>query len=396
AFRPAGRTIFNQCNLELLQVRASLNQADIRIFSMSGAMERGCRVGVYATKLLAMYKIRLEGSESLEEIDGFAPLALVPEEVLRTLDIGPNMTHLLVEQSEGVYVTEDLVNAEVIKSASPSDLTYYFYNKGIPSTPVDVKYDNIEPLRKYFRAAKDTVFIIHGWKNSYQSDVNVLIKRAILAHYDVNLIVVDWSVIASRNYVSAKWAVTEVGKFVSDFIKALESKFGMQISKVRMAGHSLGAHVSGNAGAALQGQVDHIVGMDPALPLFSLSDKTNRLDPSDAKFVQVMHTCGGWLGFQAPIGHSDYYPNGGTSQTGCGLDVTGTCVRILGHTIYYAESIAPISKNFVAKQCTTYRDYQAGQCDNNPRSLMGSYDIDKKVSGLYYLNTNKESPFAQG
>ncbi|KAJ8972323.1 hypothetical protein NQ317_008580 [Molorchus minor] len=175
----------------------------------------------------------------LLNVNVFSYLDLVPEEQLLEMDLGPNMTHFLVEESDGVYATEDLVNSEVIQLASSSDVTYYFYNQRQPDQGLPVKDDDLEPLTKYFRAAKDTFFIIHGWKNDYKSDVNVLIKRTILAHYDVNLFVVDWSPIASRNYVSAKWAVPSVGQFVGGFIKALSNKFGMQISSVSIAGHSL-------------------------------------------------------------------------------------------------------------------------------------------------------------
>lgn len=53
----------------------------------------------------------------------------------------------------------------------------------------------------------------------------------------------------------------------------------------------------------------------------------NRLDPTDALFVDVIHTCGGVLGYFSTLGHADFYPNGGTpSQPGCfGLP------QVIGH-----------------------------------------------------------------
>ena len=53
-----------------------------------------------------------------------------------------------------------------------------------------------------------------------------------------------------------------------------------------------------------------------------------RLDPSDAAFVDVMHTdaggvlglevsASGGLGLYRPSGHVDFYPNGGKEQPGC-------------------------------------------------------------------------------
>lgn len=74
---------------------------------------------------------------------------------------------------------------------------------------------------------------------------------------------------------------------MADFITSLVSTFKLNLNALKFVGHSLGAHVSGNAGAALQGTVDRIVGLDPAGPLFSVKNTANRLDPTDAKFVQV-------------------------------------------------------------------------------------------------------------
>lgn len=65
------------------------------------------------------------------------------------------------------------------------------------------------------------------------------------------------------------------------------------------------------------------LGLDPAYPLFTLGNKDARLDKHDARHVEVIHTCGGYLGFMSPLGHIDFYPNGGIRQPGCGFDIRG-------------------------------------------------------------------------
>lgn len=62
-----------------------------------------------------------------------------------------------------------------------------------------------------------------------------------------------------------------------------------------------------------------IVGLDPAGPLFSLNKPQDRLDSTDAIYVETIQTS--ILGFHNPIGMVTFYPNGKRVQPGCGVDV---------------------------------------------------------------------------
>lgn len=65
-------------------------------------------------------------------------------------------------------------------------------------------------------------------------------------------------------------------------------------------------------------------GLDPAHVLFSKSGPDERLDSSHADVVEVIHTTGGYIGFNNPIGLRDFYPNGGKwPQPGCTVDFAG-------------------------------------------------------------------------
>ena len=69
--------------------------------------------------------------------------------------------------------------------------------------------------------------------------------------------------------------------------------------------------------------------MDPASPLFETAsgvvDPDFRLDPTDAQFVDVIHTSGTAFGFLTAIGHVDFYPNSGKfPQPGCNFAPTNS------------------------------------------------------------------------
>lgn len=97
------------------------------------------------------------------------------------------------------------------------------------------------------------------------------------------------------------------------------------------------AHIAGHAGKNVRrGRINAILGLDPAGPLFSVRNPAGRLDATDANYVECIHTNGPTLlivgaGIGAPIGHADFFPNGGTSQSGC---LTNTCSHLRAVTFY--------------------------------------------------------------
>lgn len=134
---------------------------------------------------------------------------------------------------------------------------------------------------------------------------------------------------------------------------------------------------------------------DPAYPGFGSIDKIDeRLDPSDADFVDVIHTCAGKLGHKKNLGHVDFYPNGGKStQPGCDFtsDFFGGCSHRRSFR-YFAESVL-MKNGFMAVKCNNWKDYRSKKCNGDPIP-MGD-PTPNTASGTYYLETMNGPNFAR-
>ena len=64
-------------------------------------------------------------------------------------------------------------------------------------------------------------------------------------------------------------------------------------------------------------KLHRITGLDVAGPSFEGMDSRLRLDPTDACYVDAIHTDDSVLGIRMSVGHDDFYPNGGDHQPGC-------------------------------------------------------------------------------
>lgn len=180
----------------------------------------------------------------------------------------------------------------------------------------------LQLAKSSFKATRKTKFVTHGWLSSGFSDTCLTIKNAYLDQSDLNVIVFDWGKIADNViYLVPMQSVPLIAKYVSEFFNYLIDNYDVNLKDVHFIGHSLGAHISGHAARRIRkGKIGRVTGLDPALPGFAKPATVpgGTLMKSDAQFVDVIHTCMGVLGVDYPIGHADFYPNGGCPpQPGC-------------------------------------------------------------------------------
>ena len=74
----------------------------------------------------------------------------------------------------------------------------------------------------------------------------------------------------------------------------VQDTYGASIEDFHIIGHSLGSQIAGYAGERIQKLTNQKIGrisaLDPAAPLFENMPTFVRLDPSDAIFVDVIHS----------------------------------------------------------------------------------------------------------
>ncbi|XP_046975328.1 pancreatic lipase-related protein 3-like [Vanessa cardui] len=227
------------------------------------------------------------------------------------------------------------------------------------------------------------------------------IREAYTHRGDTNIIMVDAQRLeAGPWYFKAAENTWYIGRIAAQFIDYLVSR-GLKLSKTHLVGHSLGAQAAGVAGSTIKsGKVSRITGLDPALPLFDKLPLQQRLDPSDAEFVDVIHTDAGIFGFNHQMGHVDFYPNGGISpQPGCELEVVIPQQQLLtkffcSHWrsyMFYSESVLrPTS--FLSSRCESMSDFLKGHCAKET-TYMG-FGVDLNARGKYFLRTRQQSPYS--
>nr|WIM01438.1 pancreatic lipase-like B [Limnephilus flavicornis] len=231
--------------------------------------------------------------------------------------------------------------------------------------------------------------IIHGFLATPYTYITSM-ASTIYKRGESNVMFIDASSVIYIYYLKASTSVrfigTEIGTQISKWIAA-----GVK-NKIHLIGHSLGTHISGFTAKVFKQltglKIGRISGLDPAGPCFFNSPSELLLSPEDADFVDVMHTDALCFGFVKPLGHVDFYPNGG-------IDQPLASVIPLSHfraIQLYAESITN-PQNFIGVKCADWNTYLSGNCSSstNERSVMG-FPTNPSTRGIFYLRTGTMLP----
>ncbi|XP_034185955.2 inactive pancreatic lipase-related protein 1 [Osmia lignaria lignaria] len=264
--------------------------------------------------------------------------------------------------------------------------SFTLFTRKNPTAGQNLRLNDANSIRSsHWDPNQVTVFVTHGWRSSGTSRACTLVRDAYLKATAYNVIVVDWNSVASNpTYRPAAHGVPNVADRVAKFINFMRTSVGLKTLATKLVGHSLGAHVSSLAAKTVSesSPIAEVVALDPAKPMFESNGPNDRVDKSHAKHVQVLHTCAAILGIKISIGSSDFFANGGESQPGCGINVTGQCAHGRAYE-YFSESI------------TNSRGFRA-VAKNGAIAYMGGPTLDQSARGNYYFETNSQSPYARG
>ncbi|XP_045473931.1 uncharacterized protein LOC123680192 [Harmonia axyridis] len=288
---------------------------------------------------------------------------------------------------------EELWNDTIIEKIEEK-VKFQLFNELYP----EGKYINTTEDIKSSDITKDqpVIFITHGWLSGGREDMCTTIKDRYLSLRKVNVFIVHWDVIAlSYLYMLVVKKLQLIADYYADFLMKVIALNSLDPQNIHLIGHSLGAHLSGLVGKKLASngmKVGRITGLDPALPGYQDYFGFEKLAKWDAKFVDIIHTCGGSLGMMEPLGHVDFYPNGGSfPMPGCeGFWSQKQCSHSRSWQ-YFAESI---NHPFVAVKCVSFDAFQTGRCSQDYIEL--GNNISTKARGSFYFSTSNVSPYTMG
>lgn len=318
------------------------------------------------------------------------------------------------------------------KSPKVMNAYFFLYTRHNPIHLHLLKIDNVPSVQmSHFDPTKMTFILTHGYFEHGHVAWLQRMKTELLVNGDYNVIILDWLTGSGPPYSQATANTRLIGVMGGHLLAFLRAHANLDLYKVHCIGHSLGAHVCGYLGSYLKNdmklELGRITGLDPAEPNFEFTDPLVRLDPSDAYFVDVIHTDGNpitkmGLGLFQPSGHLDFYPNGGKVMYGCDGSMVKTLEREHGNVAaafrrvvgcnhfrayeYFIESINSKCP-FIAVECPSWEKFASGECngcltDGDPYSCdyMGFYAFTKlqgkrpeKENRALFILTSENEPF---
>lgn len=319
-------------------------------------------------------------------------LPSIPDDVLRELEM----------MYGGKFLVKDLFSGNAPKFDAYRDVEFELYTQRNPEVHERVLIDNAASLAKSnFNSLHPTRLIIHGCCTNGSSESIQYPRAGYIKQGEFNVFGVNWATGADffpiRSYEKR---MKDVGKTVAKFIEFLIREGGASMKDMGVIGHSAGAVTVSFVGTALNGTLPVQISLDPPTSFSYFLYGTLFPNKKDARYVEVIHTAATVknLFIHLPLGHADFYPNGGAFQPYCDRYEKEQEKIYCNHMIaiaYFSESVRS-EKGFWSKRCKKLEGVIEGKCDSDGvHKRMGGEPIDT-TEGIFYLKTEENFPFAQG
>ncbi|RVE42897.1 hypothetical protein evm_012452 [Chilo suppressalis] len=249
---------------------------------------------------------------------------------------------------------------------------------------------------------RKTQVVISGYLDSSFSPLVRAVADAYLRR-GRNVIIVEIFPLLLRPYPLAARITRPFGEYLGEFLVKL-THHGLTANRLEIIGASLGAHIASYASLRF-GQLTgtkpaRLTGLDPAGPCFRNLPYSERLNRNAAHKVDVLHTNIDGFGIADPLGHVDFYANGGEYQQSMKKGFLLPCLALCSHVrsaLYWINAHSNPAQ-FISIRCESVADARRGDCYRNKNittNLLGP-KADFAKPGIYYLPTHEISPYYMG
>lgn len=205
-----------------------------------------------------------------------------------------------------------------------------------------------------------------------------------------------------KSISSAVRYLRPVGQRLAEMLTNLTAA-GLDPQQLEFTGVGLGAQLMSFVAKTFHNltgsKVSQITGLDPSGPCLRNLGPDERLDSSDADFVQVVSTNIDGLGMAAPVGHVNFYVNGGEFQPSdfYWMPCTLHCSHFRSVTIWLVALERPDS--FIGLKCDSVQQARSHRCyDRVPTetNVISNTKTDRSNTGVFYLATDNNWPYYLG
>ncbi|XP_023240645.1 pancreatic lipase-related protein 2-like [Centruroides sculpturatus] len=265
--------------------------------------------------------------------------------------------------------------------------------------------------RSHFDPTKLTKFLIHGWTQHGKISWILAATKELLIHGDYNIIAVDWRIGAKSLHVKSSGNTQMAGAVTAAFVQYMKKAYRYSPEMIHLIGFSMGCQIAGYVGERIA-NIGRITGLDPCRLDFDHSHPVVRLDPTDALFVDVIHTDSSvtsWTkrGITHDVGHLDFYPNGGKNHPRCKGKLKKRRKRWVdfgeilycSHVSAYHYFVASINSKcaLYGYVCDSYDNFLRGKCHRGcgkNNSLCAPMGL-KAIEWHHYIRPDSTKMFLQ-